>query len=288
MSGKHAREQKAPASATHERRRSGAFRLVRRGLVELATVLVLGVGLPLAAFLTLPHFFDAGTAMEHAPTCAAGANDVRDCLVARPAVVSRRVNGAVAQTWSFTLDSPTDARGRNVSSDGADVELSFPRMGTNVPPGATVHVLFWRGDAVAFTRPDGRVVESLDWGRLYTVSFRILVLIPVWAVTAAILARLVVRRRRSSTALVLGILALGAVAAAPGAWLGLELFGLRGLVTGGVAPLGLGLILSGLALARRRRKARRPVAVPGSHVRVEIPAQRATSGDVDDQVSADR
>lgn len=301
MSGKHVRVVDPPESRT--RLGSGARPRLAPGLAvawigarELFVFVALGIALPMA-LLVSPTLFDGSVEMTRAPVCD---EDVtRNCLEAVPStVLEKTTGGGIAPTWRLQEDAP--------STD--TVELSFPRSQDHrIARGDSVQALFWDGDPVGVLRSDGRVVEGLEWGPLHGVSIRTLQLAPLWPLLVVLTAWALLwrRRQRHGTKLwMLSIIGLGAAAAGPAAWVGMQMSGYRGLVGWGLAPLGIAFLAAGFFLAvvrlRARRHAsrvptpvvakkapavpqqpeRRPNAVPAQRS-TQHPAQRSTSSTFD-------
>lgn len=228
------------------------------GAREVFVFAAVGLALPVALLMTLPRVFDAGVSMAGADTCTPdGVSE--GCLTATPAAVTS-----------------TDVHRLGYSATVGDVELRFAEDQQVLDEGEEVHLLTWEGTGVGVRRADGDVVESLDWGPTYDVDTTPLVWAPLWPLGAAALAALAFRRRHPIKVAVLGVVALGAAAAGPLAWVGLHLRGYDGLVLVGLGTLGLTLIAAGATLALARRLARgssRPG--PAQPASVHLPEQRA-------------
>jgi len=251
------------------------------GVRELFVLGALGVALPAALLVAVPRLLDTGTAMAGAPTCPV-TGPTRDCIQPVAAVVGDRIDTGLAKAWVLDLEAPRD-----------DVSLPFPGSSHSLRTGDEVHALFWNGDPVGVLSTDGEVIESLDWGPLYTVDATTLRLAPLWPAAVVLLAWLVFRRRHRAKLVILTIVGAGAAAAAVTAYVGMLRYGYPGLVAGGLVPLGSALVLAGLTLwgmrwRRRRRQVRRAVArqAAAALVPAAFPAQRRSGSDFDDGVLA--
>jgi hypothetical protein len=246
-----------------------SMRLAFVGTREVFVFVAVGVALPVGLLLTVPQLTGSGAAMQDAPTCPPDGRTT-NCLDPRPATVGSHHGG----TWS-------------VGSDRIEVPADAPTL----TKGSDVHVLFWNGHPVAVLRADGTVVETLAWGNLYGVAADPLLVAPAWPVSVLVLAWLVLWRRQRPKLMVLTPIALGAAAAGPLAVLGMRLAGYRGLVAGGLTPLGVAFMLAGGVLWWNRRRARlarrtRPrvsVGISSAH----FPAQRSDPPVDDGLVAAD-
>ncbi len=278
MSRKNARHAGAP---TGTGRFGAGLAWAWIGVRELFVLGALGIALPVGVLVALPQFLDAGTAMTQAPTCAPN-GPTSDCLVPVPATVATRLDTAPEKTWRLALEAPGD-----------NVTLPFPRSTDDLRTGGALHVILWNGDPVAVLTNDGELVESLYWGRLYTLDLAVLRFAPLWPVAVVLLAWALFWRRHRPKLVVLTIIGVGTALAGPLAYLGMLLNGYPGLVAGALLPAGTALILAGLTLWRLRAKRRRD-RVRRTEVRTAatdspsgaFPSQRQPSADLEDDVLA--
>lgn len=226
------------------------------GVRELFVFAALGVAAPVALLVALPALTAAGTAMEQAPICETTG---RDCLELVPASLT---SPAGNRTWVLS------------TATGDAVTLAFPSGEPGPESTGPLHVLVWNDEPVALLQADGKVVGSLAWGRLNGVSETALLLAPLWPLGLIAFGWLLLRRHGPRLVL-LTIVALGAAIAGPGAFAGMQLFGYRGLVAGGLTPLAVAFLVAGLTLGVMRLRAK-PVRRTEAPV-VRVPEQRHES-----------